>query len=162
MQKTAALFDLTGRTAIVTGSARGIGQAIALRLADAGASLVVTDIAQEACDAVAAEIVAAGGKAVAHAADVASSGDLERLVEAAKSAFGGIDILVNNAALRGWYTWDTLTPEVWDRYMAVNEKAVFFVTQAVAGPSSTSVPPPLHTRCAGRSTTTPRRPPLRA
>jgi NAD(P)-dependent dehydrogenase (short-subunit alcohol dehydrogenase family) len=60
MQKTVELFDLHGRSAIVTGSARGIGRAIALRLADAGASVVVTDIAQDACEAVAAEITAAG------------------------------------------------------------------------------------------------------
>jgi NAD(P)-dependent dehydrogenase (short-subunit alcohol dehydrogenase family) len=132
MQKTSELFDLTGRVAIVTGSARGIGRAIALRLADAGALVVVTDVAQSDCEVVATEIAAAGGKAVAQAADVSSGDDIGRLVAATRSAFGAIDILVNNAALRGWYTWDTLTPEVWDRYMAVNEKAVFFVTQAVA------------------------------
>jgi NAD(P)-dependent dehydrogenase (short-subunit alcohol dehydrogenase family) len=132
MQKTSELFDLKGRVAIVTGSARGIGRAIALRLADAGASVVITDVTQEACAAVAAEIAAAGGNSVAQAADVSSASDVERLVGRAKSTFGGVDILVNNAALRGWYTWDTLTPEVWDRYMAVNEKAVFFMSQAVA------------------------------
>ncbi len=132
MQKTSELFNLHGRSAIVTGSARGIGRAIALRLADAAASVVITDISQEACEAVATEITATGGKAVAQAADVSSAADIEKLIDAAKNAFGGVDILVNNAALRGWYTWDTLTPEVWDRYMAVNEKAVFFMSQAVA------------------------------
>ena len=132
MQKTSELFNLHGRSAIVTGSARGIGRAIALRLADAGASVVITDISQESCEAVATEITATGGKAMAQAADVSSAADLDKLVDAAKTAFGGVDILINNAALRGWYTWDTLTPEVWDRYMAVNEKAVFFMSQAVA------------------------------
>jgi NAD(P)-dependent dehydrogenase (short-subunit alcohol dehydrogenase family) len=132
MLKTAELFDLSGRCAIVTGSARGIGRAIALRLADAGAAVVVTDIAQDSCDAVAAEIAAMGRKAIAQTADVSAPADIDRLVSTANKAFGGVDILVNNAALRGWYTWDTLTPEVWDRYMAVNEKAVFFMTQAVA------------------------------
>lgn len=132
MQKTSELLNLQSRSAIVTGSARGIGRAIALRLAEASASVVVTDVSQEACEAVAAEIIDAGGKAVAQAADVSSETDIGRLVAAAKDAFGGIDILVNNAALRGWYTWETLTPEIWDRYMAVNEKAVFFVSQAVA------------------------------
>ena len=131
-QTTPQMFDLAGRTAVVTGSGRGIGRAIALRLADAGASVVVTDVTQDNIDAVAAEIRASGGKAVAQVADVSSSADIDRLVQAAVSAFGGVDILVNNAALRGWYTWDTMTPEVWDRYMAVNEKAVFFVSQAVA------------------------------
>ncbi len=132
MQKTSELFNLHGRSAIVTGSARGIGRAIALRLADAGASVVITDISQESCEAVATEITATGGKAMAQAADVSSAADIDKLVDAAKTAFGGVDILINNAALRGWYTWDTLTPEVWDRYMAVNEKAVFFMSQAVA------------------------------
>ena len=132
MKKSSDLLSLQGRSAIVTGSARGIGRAIALRLADAGASVVVTDISQDACATVAAEITAAGRKTVAQAADVCSPADIERLVECAKSAFGGVDILVNNAALRGWYTWETLTPDVWDRYMAVNEKAVFFMSQAVA------------------------------
>lgn len=132
MDTTSQLLNLLGRTAIVTGSGRGIGRAIALRLADAGAAVVVTDLAQDAVDAVVQEIVAAGGKAHGRAADVSSSADIAKLVEAAVTTFGGVDILVNNAALRGWYTWETLTPEVWDRYMAVNERAVFFMTQAVA------------------------------
>jgi NAD(P)-dependent dehydrogenase (short-subunit alcohol dehydrogenase family) len=132
MQRSSEIMDLAGKTAIVTGSARGIGRAIALRLADAGAAVVVTDLAQDAVDGVVAEIRASGGQAYGQAADVSSAQDIERLVEAAIAAFGGVDILVNNAALRGWYTWDTLTPEVWDRYMAVNEKAVFFMSQAVA------------------------------
>ena len=132
MQRTSELFDLAGRTAIVTGAARGIGRAIALRLADAGAAVVVADLAQDAVDTVAAEIHSAGGKAIGQAADVSSSADIDSLVEASVAAFGGVDILVNNAALRGWFTWDTLTPEVWDLHMAVNEKAVFFVSQAVA------------------------------
>lgn len=131
MQKTAELLDLTGKVAIVTGAARGIGRAIALRLADAGASVVVTDIATDGVDQAAAEINSSDGRAIGIAADVSSSDDIERLVAGAVKAFGGVDILVNNAALRGWYTWDTLTPEVWDRYMAVNERAVFFVSQAV-------------------------------
>ena len=132
MQTSPELLNLANRIAIVTGSGRGIGRAIALRLADAGAAVVVTDIAQEGVDTVVGEIRAAGGKAVGRAADVSAPADLDGLVDTAITSFGGIDILVNNAALRGWYTWETLTPEVWDRYMAVNEKAVFFATQAVA------------------------------
>ena len=132
VQRSSDLLSLTGKTAVVTGSARGIGRAIALRLADAGAAVIVTDLSQEAIDGVVGEIRANGGKAHGHAADVSAAADVERLVGAAVDTFGGVDIVVNNAALRGWYTWDTLTPEVWDRYMAVNEKAVFFVSQAVA------------------------------
>jgi NAD(P)-dependent dehydrogenase (short-subunit alcohol dehydrogenase family) len=132
MQKTVELFDLAGRAALVTGAARGIGRAIALRLADAGAAVVVADLEQEGVEGVAAEIVAAGGKAIGLVADVSKADQIDRMVEAAVSRFGGVDILVNNAALRGWFTWETLTPEIWDRYMAVNERAVFFVSQAVA------------------------------
>jgi NAD(P)-dependent dehydrogenase (short-subunit alcohol dehydrogenase family) len=132
MQKTVELFDLAGRAALVTGAARGIGRAIALRLADAGAAVVVADLEQECVEGVAAEIVAAGGKAIGLVADVSKADQIDRMVEAAVTRFGGVDILVNNAALRGWFTWETLTPEIWDRYMAVNERAVFFVSQAVA------------------------------
>jgi len=132
MDSTASLFDLKGRTAIVTGAARGIGRAIALRLADAGASVVVCDLNQEATETVAGEIKSRGGKAIGQRADVSASSDIERLVDAAVAAFGSVDILVNNAALRGWSTWDTLTQEDWDRFMAVNERGVFFMSQAVA------------------------------
>ena len=129
---TAALFDLTGRTALFTGAGRGIGRAIALRLADAGARVALCDVDPQGADAVAAEIEAAGGRAIARAADVSRAEDVEALVQAAADAFDGIDILVNNAALRGWATWDTLTEADWDRFMAVNTKAVFFMSQAVA------------------------------
>jgi NAD(P)-dependent dehydrogenase (short-subunit alcohol dehydrogenase family) len=125
------LLNLSGKTAVVTGAARGIGRAIALRLADAGANVVLCDLAEAAAQATAHEIIEAGGKALSLAADVTVSGDVERLV-AATAMFGGVDILVNNAALRGWATWDTLTEEDWDRYMAVNTKSVFFLSQAVA------------------------------
>jgi NAD(P)-dependent dehydrogenase (short-subunit alcohol dehydrogenase family) len=132
VDRTCDLLGLEDRCAIVTGAARGIGRAIALRLADAGAAVVVADLKQEGVDVVAAEITAAGGKAIGLAADISLADQIEGLVEAAVEKFGGIDILVNNAALRGWFTWDTLTPAIWDRYMAVNERAVFFVSQAVA------------------------------
>jgi len=125
------LLNLSGKTAVVTGAARGIGRAIALRLADAGANVVLCDLAEVAAEATAHEIIEAGGRALGLAADVTKAGDIERLV-AATAAFGGVDILVNNAALRGWATWETLTEEDWDRFMAVNTKSVFFLSQAVA------------------------------
>jgi len=132
MDPTAKLFDLEGRVALVTGAARGIGRAIALRLADAGASAMLCDLDQEAVDAVAAEITSRGGKAHAQAADVSVAADIARLVAGSLDALGAVDILVNNAALRGWSTWDSVTQEDWDRFMAVNTRAVFFVSQAVA------------------------------
>lgn len=130
--KTSQLFDLQKKTALVTGAARGIGQAIALRLADAGAAVVVCDINREGLEETVGQIQAAGGRAHAIAADLSDPMALARLADDAAGVFGGIDILVNNAALRGWSTWDTLTEGEWDRFMAVNQKAVFFLTQAVA------------------------------
>jgi NAD(P)-dependent dehydrogenase (short-subunit alcohol dehydrogenase family) len=93
------LFDLTGRTAIVTGSSRGIGRAIAERMAEQGANVVVSSRKKEPCDEVAAAINAAGrGRALAVAANISSKPDLERLVAETRQAFGQIDVLVCNAA----------------------------------------------------------------
>lgn len=129
---SSTLFELSGQVAIVTGAARGIGQAIALRLADAGAAIVAVDLTEEGCGDTVAQVTAMGGKVVAVGADISRSDDIEHIVRSAREAFGGIDILVNNAALRGWATWDTITQEDWDRFMAINSRAVFFMTQAVA------------------------------
>lgn len=129
---TSRLFDLTGQVAIVTGAARGIGQAIALRLADAGAAIVTVDLTEDSCDETVAQISAMGRRAIAVGADVSQREGIERILTVTLDTFGGVDILVNNAALRGWATWDTVTEEDWDRFMAVNTKAVFFVSQAVA------------------------------
>src|SRR4051812_11042173 len=94
------LFDLTGRVAIITGSSRGIGRAIAERLADQGAKVVVSSRTQSAVDDVAAAINAThgAGTAIAVAANISSKDDLVRLVERTREAFGKIDILVCNAA----------------------------------------------------------------
>ncbi|MBB6291727.1 3-oxoacyl-[acyl-carrier protein] reductase/2-deoxy-D-gluconate 3-dehydrogenase [Pseudomonas sp. SJZ103] len=129
---TNRLVDLQGQVAIVTGAARGIGQAIACRLADAGASVVVVDLAEQACAETLALIAESSGKAIAVAADVTSEKDIQRIVDTTVQTFGSVDILVNNAALRGWSTWESITQENWDRFMAVNTRAVFFLSQAVA------------------------------
>jgi len=94
------LFDLTGRVAIITGSSRGIGRAIAERLADQGAKVVVSSRTQSAVDEVAAAINAThgAGTAIAVAANISSKDDLVRLVERTREAFSKIDILVCNAA----------------------------------------------------------------
>ena len=97
-------FDLTGKTAIITGSSRGIGRAIAEMFAAHGANVVISSRKQEACDAVAAAINARGqGKAVAIAASISSRDALAKLVEGAKIAFGQVDILVCNAASNPYY-----------------------------------------------------------
>lgn len=95
----AGLFDLTGQVAIVTGSSRGIGRAIAIRLAEQGARVVVSSRKAEACDAVVETINAAHpGHAIAIPASISSKPDLERLVGETRAAFGPVSILVCNAA----------------------------------------------------------------
>jgi NAD(P)-dependent dehydrogenase (short-subunit alcohol dehydrogenase family) len=99
MQLMNDLFDLTGKTAIVTGSSRGIGLAIAQALADRGANVVISSRKQEACDAAAEQINARGrGKAAAIAASISDKAALQALVDATNETFGQIDILVCNAA----------------------------------------------------------------
>ena len=94
----AARFDLTGRVAIVTGGSRGLGRAIALGLAKAGASVVVASRKIEACAAVVTEIEALGGSGLAVATRVAEPADLRSLVDSTMARFGRLDIVVNNAA----------------------------------------------------------------
>jgi len=93
------LFDLTGRTALITGSSRGIGRAIAEQMARAGARVVVSSRKLEACEAVVKEIRAAGGEAVAIACNIAEKSALTQLVSETRKAFGQIDVLVCNAAV---------------------------------------------------------------
>src|SRR6185312_5622926 len=93
--------ELSGKVAIVTGAGRNIGRAIALTLADGGASVLVNARSNRAeADDVAREIEAAGGKALVHIGDVADPKSVQAMAEAAARQFGRIDILVNNAALR--------------------------------------------------------------
>jgi NAD(P)-dependent dehydrogenase (short-subunit alcohol dehydrogenase family) len=94
----ADLFDLTGRVAIVTGGSRGLGRAIARGFAAAGARVVVASRKADACEAVVAEIEAAGGEALAVPTHVGHTDELTTLVDTTVERFGGIDILVNNAA----------------------------------------------------------------
>src|SRR3954468_9144528 len=93
--------ELSGRGAIVTGAGRNIGRAIALALADGGASILVNARSNRAeAEAVAREIEAAGGRALVHIGDVADERSVQAMADAAVKTFGRIDILVNNAALR--------------------------------------------------------------
>jgi NAD(P)-dependent dehydrogenase (short-subunit alcohol dehydrogenase family) len=93
------LFDLKGRVALITGSSRGIGRAIAERMAQAGAKVVISSRKQDACDEVAEGIRAAGGEAVALACNISTKPELESLVARTREAFGKIDVLVCNAAV---------------------------------------------------------------
>jgi NAD(P)-dependent dehydrogenase (short-subunit alcohol dehydrogenase family) len=99
----ANLFDLTGKTALITGSSRGIGRAIAERLAEHGANVVVSSRKLPACEEVVRQIQDRGGKAIAVACNVSKKEELQAAVTATRSAFGRIDVLVCNAAVNPHY-----------------------------------------------------------
>ena len=115
------LFDLTGKTAVVTGSTRGIGRAIAEEMARADARVVVSGRKQEACDAVAAEIRRADGDAVGIACHIGDKAQVKALVTKARAAFDRIDILVLNAATNPAYgPLAEVSDEAFDKTMSVN------------------------------------------
>jgi 3-oxoacyl-[acyl-carrier protein] reductase len=125
-------MTLSNRVAIVTGGGRGIGRAIALRLAEVGANVVVNDIGDaEPVEAVVREIKAMGRQALLVLADVSSASDVDKLVEAAIAAYGRIDILVNNAGIARDQLLLRMTEEEWDRVISVDLKSVFLCTRAV-------------------------------
>jgi len=126
-------MNLDNRVAIVTGSGRGIGRAITLRLAEAGASVIVNDI-NEAAEAVVKEIRAMGKQGQAVMADVSSASDVARLMETAIATFGRIDILVNNAGINRDQLLIRMTDEDWDRVINIDLKSVFLCTRAVLRP----------------------------
>jgi NAD(P)-dependent dehydrogenase (short-subunit alcohol dehydrogenase family) len=99
------LFDMTGKVAVITGSTKGIGRAIAERMAEHGAKVVISSRKQDQCDAVAAEINGKFGKdtAIAVAANISSKENLQNLVDDSRKAFGKIDVLVCNAASNPYY-----------------------------------------------------------
>jgi NAD(P)-dependent dehydrogenase (short-subunit alcohol dehydrogenase family) len=122
------LFDLEGRIAIVTGGSRGLGRAIALGFARAGAKVVVASRKAENCEAVVAEIEALGGEGMAAPTHVGRIDELEALVDRTVEHFGGLHVLVNNAAnpLSGGLT--DLTEEAFDKSYAVNVKGPLFLS----------------------------------
>jgi len=125
-------MDLSTRVAIVTGSGRGIGRAIALKLAEVGATVVVNDIGDvKPLEAVAQEIKAMGRQSLPVLADVSSSADVSRLVEETIAAYGKIDILVNNAGITRDQLLLRMSDEDWDQVINVNLRSVFLCTKAV-------------------------------
>jgi len=123
---------LKGRVALVTGGSRGIGRAIAVSLADAGAAVAVNYLEKATvAKQVADTIRDRGGKAMAVGADVSQGPAVKDMVEAVERELGPIDVLVNNAGLGLVRTLDDLTEEDFDRTIAVNLKSVFLCTQAV-------------------------------
>jgi len=125
-------MNLSNRVAVVTGSGRGIGRAISLKLAEVGATVVVNDIGEASpVDSVAEEIKAMGGQSLAVLADVSQAQDVARLVETIVSTFGKVDILVNNAGISRDQLIIRMSDEDWDKVLSVNLRSVFLCARAV-------------------------------
>jgi len=130
--RLSSLLDLSGKVAIITGAGQGIGEAIAIRLAEAGAAVLVSDIKGDNAEATASKIASTGGKAVAFRADVSKVADAQATVARAIESFGRLDILVNNAALIGPSAVMDIDEKLWDAVVDVDLKGVFFQSQAAA------------------------------
>jgi NAD(P)-dependent dehydrogenase (short-subunit alcohol dehydrogenase family) len=123
-----SLFDLRGKVAIITGSSKGIGKAIGERMAEHGASVVISSRNQATCETVAGEIRAGGGSALAKACHIGRKEDLRALVDATLAAFGRIDILVCNAAINPYFGPSIdITDEVYDKVVDYNLRSNFWL-----------------------------------
>jgi len=122
--------NLTGKNAVITGGARGIGCAIAERLLEEGVSVSICARRQESVDAALAKL-SAKGRVTGVTADVSNLADVRRLVDETMRAFGGIDILVNNAGIRNYNSVDRLEPADWDRMLAVNLSGPYYTTHEI-------------------------------
>jgi len=126
------MSKLNGKAAIVSGSGRGIGRSIALKLASEGAGVVVNDLDAAPAEQTVAEINKAGGRAVACVGSVTADGFAERFVKTAIDSFGGMDIIINNAG----YTWDNvvqkMTDEQWNAIIDVHLSAPFKILRAAS------------------------------
>jgi 3-oxoacyl-[acyl-carrier protein] reductase len=122
------MFDLTGKTALVTGASGGIGKDIARALVDAGAVVALSGTRREALEALAAEI---GGTTHVLPGNLADRADTDRLIPAAEAAMGGVDILVNNAGVTRDMLFMRLKDEDWDAVMEINLTSAFRLSRAV-------------------------------
>jgi 3-oxoacyl-[acyl-carrier protein] reductase len=121
-----------GKIALVTGAGRGMGRATALTLARRGAAVAVNDARRETAEAVAAEIAAEGGAALAYVTDVSDEAQVEAMVAAVVARYGRLDILVNNAGiLRATSPLETIPLDEWQQMLAINVTGVFLCTRAV-------------------------------
>jgi 3-oxoacyl-[acyl-carrier protein] reductase len=124
------MSQLDNQIALVTGAGRGIGQAIALKLAGAGADVVVADLKTEFCDETVKQVQALGRKAWAFSVDVASAASVEAMAEQALAAAGRVDILVNNAGITRDGLLMRMSDADWDAVLGINLKGTFLVTKA--------------------------------
>src|ERR1700733_8974439 len=124
---------LVGKTALVTGAAKGVGRGIALALAKEGCDVAVNDFTDVAgAEAVAAEIRDFGRRAFAVMADVGAASEVDRMFETILGQFPSLDILVNNAGIQTWKALLDLEEREWDRVIATNLKGCFLCTQRAA------------------------------
>lgn len=132
MKTIKELLDLSGKTAIVTGGAAGIGFGISLRLAEAGANVLIADMNAENAEKAKEELLRNGWKAEAVRADVSNEDDVRKMVEKAVDAFGGVDILVNNAGIYPSVPVINMSAADFEKVIAVNLKSVFLCTKKAA------------------------------
>jgi NAD(P)-dependent dehydrogenase (short-subunit alcohol dehydrogenase family) len=122
---------LSGKIALVTGSARGIGRGIALRFAQEGATVGIIDLNESQCQGVVDEITASGGEAVVLAGDISREADVKRILETMRQRFGAPNILVNNAAVMPSGALHETSPADFDRCLSVNLRGTFLMSSAV-------------------------------
>ncbi|OGY25561.1 MAG: SDR family oxidoreductase [Candidatus Woykebacteria bacterium RBG_16_44_10] len=127
-----SLLDLSSKTAIVTGGARGIGFGIASRLAEAGANITIADRRKDEAEEAVKKLSEQGHKAIAVAVDVSKEDEVQKMVEATIENFGSVDILVNNAGIYPNILVMNMTPEDFDKVIDINLKGVFLCTKKVA------------------------------
>ncbi len=132
MQTT--LLPLAGKTAVVTGGARGIGKGIVLELARAGADVLIADLLEDAMQSTAAEVQALGRRALTRRVDVTDAAQVQAMVDQAVSELGGLDILVNCAGVISIHPVAELSERDWDFVMDVNAKGTFLGCRAALGP----------------------------
>lgn len=123
------LLDLTGKTAIVTGGAMGIGLGITIRLAEAGASVMIADLSESDSQKAVTDLTTKGYKVKSKKTDVSSEEDVKNLIQETVNAFGSIDILVNNAGIYPNLPVSAMTAEQFDKILSVNLKGVFLTTK---------------------------------
>jgi NAD(P)-dependent dehydrogenase (short-subunit alcohol dehydrogenase family) len=123
-------FSLEGRVAFVTGAGGGLGEGICTSLAAAGAAIACAEIDPARAETIAAKVAAQGGRSLALEVDIADQASVEAAVARTVSELGGIDILVNNAAIYPRRAWTEITEEEWDRVLAVNLKGCFVCSRA--------------------------------